>query len=129
MHDDPCPCGQLLPYVRCCGPYHQGELALQAPTPEALMRSRYSAFVLDRRDYLLATWHPQSRPGQIEPPEPGLRWLGLEVRVSAMLDETHGTVDFVARCKVGGRAQRLRERSLFEWLDGRWYYLKALDLA
>ena len=50
----------------CCGRYHAGPLHLQAPDPEALMRSRYSAFVLDLRDYLMATWHPDHRPASID---------------------------------------------------------------
>ena len=69
----PCPCGRGPAYSACCGRYHAGPLHLQAPDPESLMRSRYSAFVLDLRDYLLATWHPEHRPVGIEPPEPGLR--------------------------------------------------------
>lgn len=93
------------------------------------MRSRYTAFVQGRADYLLATWHPSTRPATLEPPPPGLRWLGLEVRAERLLDATHGTVEFVARSKLAGRADRLHERSLFEQVDGRWLYLRALDQA
>lgn len=87
------------------------------------MRSRYSAFVLDRLDYLLASWHPDTRPASIEPNEPGLRWLGLEVKRHQRQDADHATVEFVARSKLGGRAHRLHEVSRFERIDGRWYYL------
>lgn len=123
----PCPCGRPAPYVACCGRYHAGPLALQAPDPESLMRSRYSAFVLDVRDYLLATWHPDTRPALIEPPEPGLQWLGLTVRRAALTGPDRGQVAFVARSKLGGRAHRLEEVSDFVREDGRWYYVKALD--
>lgn len=87
------------------------------------MRSRYSAFVLDLRDYLLATWHASRRPALIEPPEPGLKWLGLEIKRSAMQDAVHATVEFVARSKLAGRAHRLHETSRFVCEEGRWYYV------
>ena len=118
-----CPCGTALPYARCCGRWHEGPEHLQAPTAEALMRSRYSAFVLGLRHYLLATWHPSTRPPTLEPNEPGLRWLGLDVKRHDVQDDTHATVEFVARSKLAGRAHRLHEHSRFVREDGRWYYL------
>lgn len=120
-----CTCGLPAPYESCCGRYHHGVLAGQAPDPEALMRSRYSAFVLDLRAYLLETWHPSERPAQIEAPEPGLRWLGLSVLQAALSGDDQGVVSFVARYKLGGRAHRLAERSLFVREGGRWYYWRA----
>ena len=93
------------------------------------MRSRYSAFVLDLRDYLLATWHPDHRPHDIEPPEPGLRWLGLEVRRTAMQGPDAAEVSFVARSKLGGRAHRLVENSGFVREAGRWLYTCARDVG
>lgn len=88
------------------------------------MRSRYSAFVLDLRDYLLATWHPEHRPATLEPPEPGLRWLGLTVKRHTVVDAQHAEVEFVALSKLGGRAHRLHEISRFERDEqGRWLYL------
>ncbi|HRH17389.1 MAG TPA: YchJ family metal-binding protein [Aquabacterium sp.] len=127
LQGNACPCGLSAPYEQCCGRYHHGVLAGQAPNPEALMRSRYSAFVLDYRDYLLDTWHPGERPAQIEAPEPGLRWLGLSVKHAALMGDDQGEVTFVARYKLGGRAHRLEERSLFVREEGRWYYLRAAD--
>lgn len=124
----PCPCGRPARYHACCGRYHDGPLHLQAPDAESLMRSRYSAFVRGLADYLLATWHPATRPARLDLDEPGLRWLGLEVKRQAVLDATHAEVEFVARSKLGGRAQRLHELSRFEWraegaAPARWYYL------
>ncbi len=116
----PCPCGGGG-YAACCGRWIG--TAAAAPDAEALMRSRYTAFVLDARDHLLATWHPGTRPAQIDPPEPGLHWLGLEVRRHERQDADHATVEFVARSKLGGRAHRLHETSRFVREDGRWYYL------
>lgn len=124
--DMPCPCGRSATYATCCGPLHQAFAAssgLTAATPEALMRSRYSAFVLDLRDYLLASWHASTRPTELEPPEPGLKWLGLDVKRAAMQDADHGTVEFVARSKLGGRAHRLHEVSRFVRENGEWLYV------
>ena len=118
-----CDCGNPHPYADCCGRYHAGPLHLQAPTAEALMRSRYSAFVRDLSGYLLATWHPSTRPATLEPNPTGLRWLGLEVRSHQVQDAEHATVEFVARSKLGGRAQRLHETSRFVREGGHWFYV------
>lgn len=116
---DLCPCGRGLAYARCCGPLHAGAIATDA---EALMRSRYSAYVLALADYLLATWHPDTRPASISF-DPQLRWLGLSVRSHQPIDAAHAEVAFVARCRLGGgSAQRHVERSRFERIDGRWLY-------
>ena len=121
----PCPCGGgpgRLPYRACCGRWHAGPLQLQAPDAPSLMRSRYSAYVLTLADYLLATWHPDTRPAALSF-EPGLRWLGLQVQPALASDADHATLAFVARSKLGGRAHRLVETSSFVREQGRWYYL------
>ena len=87
------------------------------------MRSRYSAYVLGRTDFLLATWHASTRPLRLETDPPGLKWLGLEVRRASVRDGMQATVEFVARSKLGGRAHRLHEISRFVFEDGRWCYL------
>ena len=84
------------------------------------MRSRYSAYVLGLTDYLLATWHPSTRPDTLELSP--VKWLGLEVRHTQATGDA-GVVEFVARCREGGRAQRLHETSRFVQQLGRWYYL------
>lgn len=118
----PCPCGSTAGYGACCGRYHEGSLRGQAPTAETLMRSRYCAYVLGLSNYLRESWHASTRPPKIEQ-EPGIRWLGLEVRRHAMQDAEHATVEFVARSKLHGRAQRLHEVSRFVLEDGRWFYV------
>jgi SEC-C motif-containing protein len=125
-----CPCTPTRPYDSCCGPHHDAFAQtgrLNAPTAEALMRSRYSAFVLDLRAYLLASWHPSKRPAQLDEPEAGLKWLCLEVKAHHPTGDT-ATVAFVARSKLGGRAHRLVETSRFVREDGQWFYVDG-DLA
>lgn len=118
----PCPCGSGQALAACCGRYHTGPLHLQAPDAAALMRSRYSAFVLQDADYLLQTWHPSTRPAQLDF-EPGLRWLGLQVRRHTPPAQGRAEVEFVARSKLGGRAHRLHETSRFVCEQGHWYYV------
>lgn len=119
---DLCPCGTGRAYPDCCGRWHAGPAHLAAPDAEALMRSRYSAYMRGLGDYLLATWHPDSRPADLNL-EPGLRWLGLEVRAHRALGDDRAEVEFVARSKVGGRAHRLHETSRFVREGGRWLYV------
>ena len=123
MSGDACPCGAGT-FGDCCGPYLRG--ARLAASPEALMRSRYTAYALRDAAYLLATWHPLTRPAAVEF-APGQRWLGLTIRaVAGTVQEGRGVVEFVARYKVAGRAHRHCERSEFVSAGGRWYYLQAL---
>lgn len=120
---DPCPCGRPAAYAQCCSRYHAGPLHLQAPDAEALMRSRYSAYVLGLVPYLLDTWHPSTRPAALEIDVAGTTWLGLEVRAHRRVDATHATVEFVARNRVGGRGHRLHETGRFVLEAGRWCYV------
>lgn len=99
-----------------------------APTAEALMRSRYSAFVLDKLPYLLATWHASTRPSSLEPNPPDLKWLGLAIKQARSQDADHATVEFVARSRQAGRAHRMHETSRFVREDGQWYYVDG-DLS
>ena len=128
MKDLICPCGRhdargrVLPLSACCGPRMEPGAAQPAPDAEALMRSRYTAFVLGGVDHLLATWHVSTRPAELTL-EPGVKWLGLEVRDHRVIDEDHAEVEFVARSRAAGRGQRLHERSRFVREGGRWYYV------
>jgi SEC-C motif-containing protein len=125
----PCPCGRAqgkktLAYAQCCGRFLDSDTS--AHDAESLMRSRYSAFVLEREAYLLQTWHPHKRPPSLDF-DVGAKWLGLEVRDAVQQDATHAEVEFVARQKpASGPAVRLVERSRFVWEDGRWFYLDAI---
>ncbi|CAM4020481.1 YchJ family protein [Deinococcus frigens] len=111
-----CPCGSGRSYAHCCGPAHDG--ARPAPTPEALMRSRYCAYALGNAAYVLDTWHPATRPPELHL-NAGTRYLSLKIY------EARGNeVEFSAALKVNrGEQYVLRERSLFEQVDGRWLYV------
>ena len=117
----PCPCG-ATDYAACCGRYHDG-----APAPDAatLMRSRYSAYVLKLEASLLATGHPGPRPAALDLAADNAKWLGLEVKKHTPESADRATVEFVARCKVGGRAHRLHEISHFVREEGRWFYVSG----
>lgn len=113
-----CPCGSGEKYADCCGRYHRGEAA--APTAEALMRSRYSAFARGDAGYLLRTWHPRTRPTDLEL-DPRVRWTGLEILGTSEGSAFHstGTVTFRASYQGGS----LTEHSRFERVDGAWVYV------
>lgn len=122
----PCPCGHPAELADCCGRWLSGR---PAPDAESLMRSRYTAYTLLDEAYVLATWHPDTRPERLDlavPPVP--KWLGLKVVATSQVDENHAMVAFVARYKLEGRGFRLNERSWFEKIDGRWYYEKGDQL-
>ncbi|MBW4717643.1 SEC-C domain-containing protein [Saccharothrix sp. SC076] len=120
-----CPCGLGEPYEECCGACHSGRRT--AATAEALMRSRYSAFALGEADYLLATWHPSTRPATLDL-DPDQRWLRLEVldRTDGGLFHTTGTVEFRAIYRWRGRRDELREHSRFVRENGRWLYVEPV---
>ena len=123
-----CPCGRVdakkraVAYVDCCGRFVDHFATTPAPDAEHLMRSRYSAFILERADYLLATWHSSMRPASLDF-DAGAKWLGLEVREHKMTSADTAEVEFVARYRVAGAAVRLHERSRFVREDGRWFYV------
>ena len=118
-----CPCGRPVPYAACCGISHAGNPAADV---ESLMRSRYSAFVLGLEDYLLATWQAATRPTAINlTTQPTTKWLGLEIKGTTLTGTDSATVEFIARHKIGGRAQRLHETSRFVREEDRWYYVEG----
>ncbi|MEU6027908.1 YchJ family metal-binding protein [Streptomyces tauricus] len=112
-----CPCGLAETYEACCGRFHRGEAS--APTAEALMRSRYCAFVKGDEAYLLRTWHPRTRPPRLDL-DPAMRWTGLEILATTEGTPFHttGTVTFRASYEGGS----LQEHSHFERSAGAWTY-------
>ncbi len=120
-----CPCGSVdratakrLSYAECCMPLHQGQAAA---TPEALMRSRYSANAMNNAEYLSQTWDSSTRPKDLQL-DPTTLWCQLVV-VDSNLQGDQGEVEFCATFKQEKSWHCLRERSRFVRREGRWYYL------
>jgi SEC-C motif-containing protein len=119
-----CACGSNKNFTNCCGCYIEGNTP--APSAEALMRSRYVAYTLGCEDYLLATWHPSTRPVTLDTVDKvETKWLRLEVKHHEynLQEPDRALVEFVARYKVRGRAYRLHELSHFMREGERWFYV------
>jgi SEC-C motif domain protein len=93
-------------------------------TPDALMRSRFSAYALQSSRYLLDTWHPSTRPLTISF-ESDVEWLTLKIK-SATLDGDSGTVAFVAKFREAGTIRTLEETSHFVRENGAWLYVNGI---
>jgi SEC-C motif-containing protein len=119
MTDMTCPCGLGGRYEDCCGRFHQGG---NAPTAELLMRSRYAAFAVGDRKYLLRTWHSTTKPRRLTLDD--TEWTGLEIvaKERGGLFDKDGVVEFNAHYAGGV----LHERSRFVREDGKWVYLDAV---
>lgn len=132
INNKPCPCHSGEKYKKCCRTYHQGELA---PTPEALLRSRYAAYALGLADYVIATTHPDNESASRDVARwrqelalfaKGTRFLGLELlEQSRAEDDQHGWLTFVATLEQRGQDASFRERSRFTRQGERWLYEEA----
>lgn len=118
---DRCPCGTGLTFGECCAPIHTGQR--DAPTAEALMRSRFTAFAISDDAYLLRSWHPATRPSRLDA-EPGIRWLRLDIvdTVAGGPFDKEGIVEFVAHYRSEDGRGQLHERSRFVRQDS-WCYV------
>lgn len=118
-----CPCKSGLTYQECCGPCHRNHAL--ASTPEKLMRSRFSGFVLQLDDYLRETWFVKNRPKQIVSTESGVQWLHLVVNESGIdeSDPSKGWVSFTAYYTDGKGYYTLKEKSRFTKVNGLWFYV------
>ena len=118
-----CDSGQL--YSRCCEVIVSGQTS--AATAEALMRSRYTAFCLGDQQYLLKSWHPDTRPGRVTI-NPDQQWLDLKIlsTIAGRSSDETGKVEFSARYKLAGRGYRLHETSRFTRAEADWYYLDGV---
>ena len=117
-----CPCGLGMPYTACCGRYIDGAAA--APTAEALMRSRYTAYVRGAGSYVAETWADETRPADLAVDPSGEPFTCLEMLETAgggPLD-AEGAVEFAAHHPGGV----MRERSRFERRAGRWVYVDGV---
>ncbi len=120
-----CPCGSGRPLQDCCGPYLEGS---PAPSPETLMRSRYTAFVLGRLDHVERTHAPEIREdfnrAEAEHMVSECEWRGLEVRNTSEDDDT-GTVEFMIRFHRDGQDFYQHELASFRREEGRWLYVSG----
>lgn len=121
-----CPCGSGLSYDDCCGLLHAGRAA--ARTAEALMRSRYAAYVVGDIDYLFRTYDPASVAASSRAAAAewagSAHWKRLDVvarQMGGANDET-GTVEFIAWYEQSGRLMAHHERSRFRRVEGAWVY-------
>ncbi len=120
-----CPCESGAIYSDCCELYHKGLTHhIFAPSAEALMRSRYSAYVFALENYLLQTWHQNTRPNVLNlANDKSTKWLGLQIKHIKNSDAHSAIVEFVARYKIDGKAEKLHEISQFQKVGPQWYYL------
>jgi SEC-C motif-containing protein len=120
-----CPCGSALPFSACCGPILENHAL--AETAEALMRSRYTAFVQKHEPHILASWHARTRPKSLNFDDHPVVWLGLQIhdRQEGAASDSSGTVDFTTSYLENGQLCRLREKSEFLKEDGLWFYLRG----
>ncbi|MDR7355592.1 SEC-C motif-containing protein [Corynebacterium felinum] len=122
LSSDRCPCGSGMVFGSCCEPIIRR--VKNAPTAQALMRSRFSAFCVGDCDYLLYSWAPETAPVDLELDE-DLRWERLEILSTdegGLFDQS-GTVTFVAHYRARGSAGFQRECSSFRRHEGRWVYV------
>lgn len=129
---DLCPCGSGQNYQDCCQRFWASQQTAQ--TAEQLMRSRYTAFVLEKAQYLVDTHHPEHRQTDqlkaLKKSFKNTQWLGLEIVATELgqANDYTGIVEFKANFKSLGKNQVLHERSQFVKEQGKWFYTTALNL-
>ncbi len=118
-----CPCGSVKSFADCCGLYISGKS--QAPDPESLMRSRYSAYVMGDVDYIAKTQMGKAAtgydPNYAKEWSKQAKWLGLKI-VNTNVQENKGSVEFLALYELASKKSNMHEVSEFQKLDGRWFY-------
>ena len=119
-----CYCSNKITYAQCCEPIING--VRMAETAEQLMRSRYTAFVLQREVYLQKTWHLSRRPSQVSF-NPKQNWIGLTIKNTqkGLAQDETGEVEYIARYKIDGKAYRLHENSHFVKENDQWLYVNG----
>jgi len=126
-----CPCQSQLPYEKCCGQYHKS--GGHAPTAEALMRSRYTAYVMGDAQYLFRTWHANTRPTLQSLKASGPQTLiGLKILSTQAGGENDkkGMVEFISSrfspSSLMGEIEQHKEKSLFTRVKDHWVYIDAI---
>ncbi len=122
-----CPCGSNLKYAICCGKFHKGKL--HPPTAEALMRSRYCAYLINNSRYIYRTWDEETRPTLQSLKESKTeKFISLEIvsTTDGGLQDKQGTVEFVATFKIGDEIFSHHEKSEFRRMKNHWVYVNAI---
>ncbi|MGL5786587.1 MAG: YchJ family protein [Bacteroidales bacterium] len=124
-----CPCGSGKPYSECCGAIIEGRM--DAPTAESLMRSRYTAFTLSNADYLMTSWHPDTRnmkeKESIRKWSKSVKWIKLDILSvnGGNENDATGYVSFRALFMEDGVMDQILEDSFFERVNGKWVYVSG----
>ena len=121
--DQACPCGSGQLVKNCCGKYIN--YSQYPDTPEQLMRSRYTAYVLKNEEYLLNSWHESTRPDSLELENDTSQWKKLKV-ISASDNKVQFVAYFVTIINAKEHLFSLYEESLFIKED-HWFYLEGND--
>ena len=128
-----CPCGSGREYADCCGAVIEGRS--DARTAEALMRSRFSAFVMKETAYLESSLHPKYRADHDR--EATQRWADnaeweklqiVDKEAGGEADDT-GTVEFIAAYRQDDTSHSHHEVGRFRRHKGRWYYTDGKTVA
>lgn len=124
---DLCPCGSQKAFAECCEPFVTWKI--DPPTPEQLMRARYSAYAKEKIDFILNTTVEDKRK---ECDEQAIRnwstkstWHGLEIlsTKNGGTQDNEGMVEFIAHYTEGGIRKNLHEKAVFKRVDGKWFYI------
>ncbi len=128
----PCPCGSHQDYVSCCGLYLNIPMQ-NPPSPETLMRSRYTAYTLANTQYIKKTMRGKALQGfnRIEAQEwaKSVNWIGLQVVKTSAVVLNRGYVEFIASFIEGGELKTLHEVSEFVCKKGVWFYVDGVPGA
>jgi SEC-C motif domain protein len=118
-----CFCGSGNKFAACCAPVIAGEK--NALTAEMLMRSRYTAYVLEDEAYLLSSWHAGTRPESLNIQSGLINWTGLTISgvLRGKEGDVKGQVSFIATYEQAGVIGKAQENSRFLFENGRWCYL------
>ena len=118
-----CPCGSTMLYADCCSVFISG--TKEAPTPEALMRSRFTAYTLADINYIMRTMRSPAADHfdavEARAWAQKIKWIKLDV-IQTSTTSTSGCVEFIAHYEENGRRQSLHELSKFKNIDGKWFY-------
>lgn len=120
-----CPCNEQVAYTHCCQPYHLGQATPN--TAEKLMRSRYSAYALKDFGYVAKTWHSTTKPNTAFDSDTDTKWVRLKINKAwDSKQPNEAFVEFTAKYKVNGKAEKMHEVSRFIKENEQWFYIDGV---